>query len=96
MTKMIMFIGIMIMALWFIVLRPQKKEQKKREELIAGMSKGDKVISAGGIHGVVVNASNKETVEVEVAKNVKITFNRSSISVINPKKGGGDEKEGKK
>jgi preprotein translocase subunit YajC len=88
--KLMMFLGIMVLALWFIILRPQKRDQQAREKLINGLQKGDRVITAGGIHGTVANASDKDTVEVEVARNIKLTFNRGSISVINPKKSGGE------
>jgi preprotein translocase subunit YajC len=76
------FIGIVFFAFYFLILRPQRQEQRKREEAINQLAKGDKVVTAGGIHGVLANVSGKDTVEVEVAKNVRLTFNRTSISVV--------------
>ncbi len=86
---------IIVAAFYFIILRPQKKEQKRREQLIGGMKKGDKVVSAGGIHGTVVDASRKDTVVVEVdpKRSARLTFNRGSISVINPEKTDADPKD---
>ncbi len=71
-------------AFYFIILRPQRKEQKEREAAISEIKKGTKIISAGGIHGVVVDANDKDTLLVEVDKNkgVRMRFNRASISVV--------------
>lgn len=86
MTRLMLFFLVIGLALYFIILRPQKREQQSREKLLSSLSKGDKVITAGGIHGSVAATPSKETVEVEVAKGVRMTFNRNSISVINPDK----------
>jgi len=97
----ILMMVVVAVAFYFIILRPQRKEQAKREDLIKQLKKGDAVVSAGGIHGTVVDVARPETVVVEVdsKKGVRLTFNRSSISVINPDKSGksaeaaGDEKK---
>jgi preprotein translocase subunit YajC len=76
------FIGLVFFAFYFLILRPQRAEQRKREDTLNQLGRGDKVVTAGGIHGVITNTSSKDTVEVEVAKNVRLTLNRSSISVL--------------
>lgn len=91
MSNFLLFVAIIVFAFYFIIIRPQRREQVTRERVLASLAKGTKVITAGGIHGTVATASKgSETVEVEVAKGVRMTFNRSSISVINP---GKDAKE---
>lgn len=76
---------IMIVAFIFLIQRPQAKERERRAKAIEGMKKGDKVISIGGIHGVVSKLSkDKDTVIVEVAKGVEMEFNKGAVSVQAP------------
>lgn len=89
-SEMFIMMAVIAAAFYFIILRPQKKEQKKREELLSQLKKGDQVVSAGGIHGTVVDVSRPDVavVEVDAKRGVRLTFNRTSISVINPDKSG--------
>jgi len=77
----IMIIG-MILFMWLLIFRPQKKEEARRKELINSMKPGHRVITIGGIHGDVVSVGEK-TVEVAITKGDKpviLTFNRGAIS----------------
>lgn len=91
---------IMIVAFIFLIQRPQAKEREARMKAIETMKKGDKIVSAGGIHGSVVKINKeKDTVHVEVAKGIEIEFNKSSITVIPPpakKDDQGDKGQSKK
>ena len=75
---------LMIVLFYFLLIRPQRLRQKQLAEQVAAMKKGDKVISAGGIHGVVTNVKDS-TVSVKVAENVKLEFQKTSITTIIPK-----------
>jgi preprotein translocase subunit YajC len=68
--------------MWLVVIRPQKKEEKKRQELIASMKPGHKVITIGGVHGEVVSVG-ETTVDVRVGhgdNGVVLTFNKGAVS----------------
>lgn len=80
-STLIMF-GAIIAIFYFMIIRPQQKRQKEREALLSQVKKGDKVITAGGMHGEVVGLDEK-TVLLEVAEKVKIKVERSSIAVVN-------------
>jgi len=67
--------------LYFLMIRPQQKRQKDHQKLVSGLEKGDKVVTAGGIHGVVTGVK-EQTVTVKIAENVKIEVSRSSISRV--------------
>lgn len=71
----ILMAGIFYFMLW----KPQKKEQQKRQELLNSLKKGDKIITIGGICGTITDISEKR-VTVEVAENVNMTFIRSAVS----------------
>jgi preprotein translocase subunit YajC len=73
---------LVFLIFYFMILRPQQKKQKDREKLLSSVQKGDKVITVGGIHGTVIGLEEK-TVLVQISDDVKVKFERSSISSIN-------------
>ena len=81
MTTILMF-AVIIAIFYFMILRPQQKRQKERVKLLESMKKGDKVVTAGGLHGTIVGIEDK-TLLLQIADNVKVKVERSSISVVN-------------
>jgi preprotein translocase subunit YajC len=80
----IVFLVMMVVMFYFLLIRPQRVRQKALAEQVASMKKGDKVISAGGIHGTISNIKEM-TVLVKVAENMKLEFQKSSITTVIPK-----------
>lgn len=80
---------IMVMF-YFILIRPQRKQQQKQEEMRKSLGKGDKVVSIGGIHGLVTGMTDR-TVSVKVADGLSIKFDRSAIASVEPKGGAREE-----
>lgn len=80
-STLIMFAAIFAIF-YFMIIRPQQKRQKQREAMLGELKKGDKIVTSGGIHGTVTGLS-EGTVLVDVGNNVKMTFDRNAISVIN-------------
>lgn len=79
-STLIMF-ALIIGIFYFLILRPQQKRQKERQKLLEALRKGDKVITAGGLHGTVAGLDEK-TVLIEVADKVKMKFDRSAVASI--------------
>ncbi len=83
MGSMLMMIGLMAVAFWFIIMRPQKREQSKRQQLLDALKKGDKVVTIGGIHGWVTDVDKTANiVSVRVETKTIMKFDRSAISRI--------------
>jgi preprotein translocase subunit YajC len=77
---------------YFLIIRPNNRQRKEKMEMLNNLRKGDKVITAGGIHGTVVDL-NEERVTLKVNDNTRITFERYSIDrVVNQE----DKQEAKK
>ena len=70
---------VMIGIFYFLLYRPQKREQNRRKDLLESLRRGDKVVTIGGIHGKVTSLTDKVTT-IEIAENVQITLNKSSIA----------------
>lgn len=82
---------ILIMVMfYFILIRPQRKQQKAQEEMRKNIGKGDKVVSIGGIHGLVTGVTDR-TVSVKVADGISIKFDRTAIASVEGKGRGKDE-----
>lgn len=64
---------------YFMLWKPQKKQQQERQNLLNSLKKGDKIITIGGMYGAITDISEK-TVKVEVAEGVEITMVRSAVS----------------
>ncbi|MBP5571991.1 MAG: preprotein translocase subunit YajC [Bacteroidales bacterium] len=73
---------IMIIALfaimWFFMIRPQRKQQKELEKFRNELKKGDKVITAGGIYGIIAEIEER-TILLKVDGDVKLRVDKSSI-----------------
>jgi preprotein translocase subunit YajC len=79
-STLIMF-ALIIGIFYFMILRPQQKRQKERQKMLDAVKKGDKVVTAGGLHGTVAGIDEK-TILLQVADNVKMKFDRSAVTVV--------------
>ena len=74
----LLFFGIMIALMYFILIRPQQKQQKQVREMQAGIKKGDKVITSGGIYGLVEKVGDT-TATLKIADGTSVKFGRNYI-----------------
>lgn len=72
---------IIFVIFYFLLIRPQQKRQKEHQQMIANVKKGDKVVTNGGIYGLVEQVGDK-TVTLKVAENVKVKFGKAYIAAI--------------
>ena len=71
---------------YFLLIRPQQKRAKKHKEMLAGMRRGDKIVTSGGLVGTIVKVTDdSDTVDVEIAKDVKVQIVRSMVADIKGK-----------
>jgi len=66
---------------YFLLIRPQKKQEKERRDMLSKLNKNDEVVTTGGIHGTVVNLKDK-SVTLRVDENVKIEVERNCIALV--------------
>lgn len=81
----IMMGGVIIFT-YVVILRPQSKRQKELVERVASLKTGDRVVTVGGIHGVVSNIKDGPTLILKVDDNCKLTVDKSAIVTITEKK----------
>ena len=80
MLSILPFILIMLI-LYFLMIRPQSKRQKEKRLMIEAIKKGDRIVTIGGVHGTVVGLKNQgKIVVIKVDKNTNLTIVKSSIA----------------
>jgi preprotein translocase subunit YajC len=80
----LIFFGGFILIFYFILIRPQQKRAKEHRNLVAALSKGDEVVTNGGILGKVTNVGD-EYISVELADNVTVRVQRQAVASVLPK-----------
>ena len=73
----------MFAFLYFLLIRPQRAQQRKHGEILAALKPGDEVLTAGGIYGEVVQL-DEERVMLEIDEDVRIAVARRSITSVVP------------
>lgn len=72
---------LIILVFYFLILRPQQKRQKERQKLLESVRKGDKIVTTGGMHGLVEGVEDKILL-VKIDDNVKVKIDKSAVAVI--------------
>jgi len=76
---------LIIVIMYFLMIRPQSKKQKEKQRMLEALKKGDRVVTVGGVHGKVVGfADENKTVIIKVDDNTKLNIDRSAVTIVNP------------
>ncbi len=75
---------VLLVLFYFLLIRPQMKRSKEHRQMIAGLSKGDEIVTSGGLLGRVVEIGDSY-MTVEIADSVQIKVQRQSVSSVLPK-----------
>ena len=91
---------LIFVVFWFFLIRPQQKRAKEHREMIAAVRRGDQVVTGGGMIGKITKVIDDNTVQVELADNVRVKVVRSTITDVlsktePAKAGGGKQDSGK-
>jgi preprotein translocase subunit YajC len=83
-TQLMGFMPIILImgVMYFLLFRPQQQRMKELKQAQSAIRRGDRVVTAGGVLGVVARVINDEEVEVEIATGVKVRVVRSTISTV--------------
>ena len=86
MDSIMQFLPIILMfvVLYFMMIRPQMKKAKEHKALLEALSKGDEVVTGGGMAGRITKVGD-DFVSVEIAEKVEIQIQKPSIAVVLPK-----------
>lgn len=79
-NNMLLFVGVGFALMYFLMIRPENKRRKQQQDMLAAIKVGDRVVTLGGMHGVVAALDDK-TVALRV-DNTKMTFDRTAIARV--------------
>nr|WP_230632749.1 preprotein translocase subunit YajC [Paenibacillus athensensis] len=72
---------LMFVVLYFLLIRPQQKRQRTRNQMLRNLKKGDKVVTIGGLHGSIMEITD-DIIVLRVNDATKMTFDRSAINTV--------------
>jgi len=82
----LMPIILVMVIFYFLLIRPQQKRAKQHKEMLSALKRGDKIVTNGGLTGTIIKAvDDSETIEVEIAKDVKVNVVRTMIADVRGK-----------
>jgi preprotein translocase subunit YajC len=81
MGSMFVTFGLVFVVMYFLIIRPQSKRQKKAKAMLAALKKGDKVATIGGIRGI-IHSIRDDAVVIKVDDNTKIEFSKSAVATV--------------
>ncbi len=74
---------LLLVLFYFLLIRPQQKQQKQRQEMLSNLQKGDRIITIGGIHGVIKEMDEEnDTLVLRIADNVNVKMNRQGVESV--------------
>jgi len=82
---------LMFVIMYFLIIRPQSKQRKEQAQRVASLEKGDKIITIGGLHGV-VHQVGKSTVTIKLSEGVFVPFEKEAVRSVT-KVGKGKKKD---
>ena len=77
--------AIILVIMYFLILRPQQKRAKEHQDMITNVRRGDTIVTSGGIVGKVTKVTDEPEIEVEIAPNVRVRILRAMISDVRTK-----------
>ena len=83
MLTQLLFFAAIFAIFYFLLIRPQQKQKRYRETMLASLKRGDRVVTTGGLYGTLTGLEEKKVV-LRVADQVKLEFDRSAIARVEP------------
>ena len=77
----IWMIALIFIIFYFLLIRPQQKKQKEHQKLMDSLTKGDRVVTSGGIYGTVIGVKDNIVV-LKIAEEVKIEVAKSAVTAV--------------
>ncbi len=80
----LLFIVLIFVAFYFLLIRPQQKRAKEHRKMVEALSKGDEVVTSGGLLGKITEVGDS-FIKVEISHGTEVRVQRSSVATLMPK-----------
>ena len=81
MVTQLLFFAAIFAIFYFLLIRPQQRQKADRQRMLAGLKRGDRVVTSGGLHGTIVGLT-EHTVSLRVADQVKLEVDRGAVGRV--------------
>ena len=88
--ELLIMVGIFFLIMYFMIIRPQNKRSREHKQLLASLSRGDEIVTSGGLFGK-ISQVEESFVRLEVQKGVELKVQKQAISSVMPKGTFGDD-----
>ena len=95
MMNMVLMFAVLGAMMYFLMIRPQSKQRKEHENMLKNVKSGDKVLTSGGLYGIVTNVKEKSLM-VKIADNVKVEVAKSALTSVVQKSDEGESSSDEK
>lgn len=82
--QLVPFVFILVI-MWVLIIRPQRQQVKRHQEMVAALRRGDQIVTSGGMIGKVSKVVSDTELEVEIADGTRIRLVRSAVSEVRAK-----------
>jgi preprotein translocase subunit YajC len=67
---------------YFLLIRPQQKQQREHDDMLKNLKVGDKILTTGGLYGTITGIKGENDLEVQFSQTVKLTLNRTAVTRV--------------
>lgn len=92
--KMFIMLGVIVVVFYFFMIRPQQRKQKAELKMRESLTKGDRIVTIGGIHGKIVSVDDT-TILIEVDNGVKLKMDKAAVKPVPVEAAPADDKSKK-
>jgi preprotein translocase subunit YajC len=78
-VNLVILVLLVLVFMWFVIVRPQRRRQAEQEDLFATLRVGDEIVTAGGVYGT-IRALRDDVVEVEIAPGTTVRVARRAVA----------------
>ena len=73
---------ILFAIFYFLIIMPQRKKEKKHQEMLRNLKKGDEVVTNGGLHGAITDTKGDDILVLKIADDVRVQISRSAVAFL--------------
>ena len=88
--ELLIMVGIFFLIMYFMIIRPQNKRNREHRQLLASLSRGDEIVTSGGLFGK-ISQVEESFVRLEVQKGIEVKVQKQAINSVMPKGTFGDD-----
>ncbi len=84
--SVIIFYVLLLVVFYLLLIRPQQVQQRKRRDMLGKLKRGDRVVTAGGLHATIHDLDDDNTITLEIAPSLRVKADRSAVSYVRTRK----------